>query len=200
MNDPRAIDGVLVQWGDRLFYDGNRRVPAGQGGPRSGGALRERAAAIRQRIEATAVRRAPQVMVKVTGGGRGMAAIAAHLRYLDQYTASRRPVDGSPPIDFCLLTVPSRLRLNLVQIGHHARIGRFTIVLQSNGRLCGSNPPRLRERAVVPATGRQFLESQQDEAVALQACHPHVIKYWQRKRRRASLEQHRDDHQLFAVT
>ena len=84
MNDPKAIDGVLVQWGDRLFYDVNRRVPAGQGGTRSGGALHERAAAIRQRIEATAVRRAPQVMVKVTGGGRGMAAIAAHFRYISK--------------------------------------------------------------------------------------------------------------------
>ena len=84
MNDPRAIDGVLVQWGDRLFYAGNRRVPVQPGGPRSGSGLRERAAAIRQRIEATAVRRAPQVMVKVTGGGRGMAAIAAHLRYISK--------------------------------------------------------------------------------------------------------------------
>ena len=36
---------------------------------------------IRSRIEAT-VRRAPQVMVKVTGGGRGMRAIAAHFRYI----------------------------------------------------------------------------------------------------------------------
>jgi hypothetical protein len=39
----------------------------------------QRAAVIRSRIEAT-VRRAPQVMVKVTGGGRGTAAVAAHLR------------------------------------------------------------------------------------------------------------------------
>jgi Relaxase/Mobilisation nuclease domain len=30
------------------------------------------------------VRRAPQVMVKVTGGGRGMKAIAAHLRYISK--------------------------------------------------------------------------------------------------------------------
>jgi hypothetical protein len=30
------------------------------------------------------VRRAPQVMVKVTGGGRGMRAIAAHLRYISK--------------------------------------------------------------------------------------------------------------------
>jgi hypothetical protein len=43
----------------------------------------QRAAAIRGRIAAT-VRRAPQVMVKVTGGGRGMVAIAAHLRYISK--------------------------------------------------------------------------------------------------------------------
>ena len=36
----------------------------------------------RARLEATVLRRAPQVMVKVTGGGRGMAAVAAHFRYI----------------------------------------------------------------------------------------------------------------------
>ncbi len=45
---------------------------------------RQRAAASGQRIEATVVRRAPQVMVKVTGGGRGMKAIAAHFRYISK--------------------------------------------------------------------------------------------------------------------
>ena len=30
------------------------------------------------------MRRAPQVMVKVTGGGRGMKAIAAHFRYISK--------------------------------------------------------------------------------------------------------------------
>ncbi|MDP1535327.1 MAG: conjugal transfer protein TraS, partial [Rubrivivax sp.] len=45
---------------------------------------RRKAAVIRRRIEATVSRRAPQVMVKVTGGGRGMAAIAAHLRYISK--------------------------------------------------------------------------------------------------------------------
>ncbi|OGA73871.1 conjugal transfer protein TraS [Hydrogenophaga sp.] len=78
------IDGVLVQWGDRLFYPGNRIVKV-QPQPRlDSGSIRQRAAAIRQRIEATVVRRAPQVMVKVTGGGRGMQAIAAHFRYISK--------------------------------------------------------------------------------------------------------------------
>lgn len=75
-----STDGILIQWGDRLFYPSNRLVKSHT--PRlnlPGG----RAAEIRSRIEAT-VRRAPQVMVKGTGGGRGMAAIAAHLRYISR--------------------------------------------------------------------------------------------------------------------
>jgi hypothetical protein len=77
------IDGVLIQWGDRLFYPGNRIIKAQS--PRLGAlGARQRAAAIRARIEATVLRRAPQVMVKVTGGGRGMRAIAAHFRYISK--------------------------------------------------------------------------------------------------------------------
>ena len=84
MSQPSNIDGVLIQWGDRLFYPGNRIVRT-QAQPRlSGLAARQRAAAIRERIEATVVHRAPQVMVKVTGGGRGMKAITAHLRYISR--------------------------------------------------------------------------------------------------------------------
>jgi hypothetical protein len=78
------IDGVLITWGDRLFYPGNRIVKAKQQPKLNGDSARKRAAAIRERIEATVVRRAPQVMVKVTGGGRGMRAIAAHLRYISK--------------------------------------------------------------------------------------------------------------------
>ena len=51
----------------------------------------QRAAVIRDRIRATVVKRAPQVMVKVTGGGRGMAAIAAHFRYIAK--------GGRPPFE-----------------------------------------------------------------------------------------------------
>jgi hypothetical protein len=83
MAQPPNIDGILITWGDRLFYPGNR-VKASPPPRLSGNAARLRAAAIRRRIEATVVRRAPQVMVKVTGGGRGMKAIAAHLRYISK--------------------------------------------------------------------------------------------------------------------
>jgi hypothetical protein len=84
MAQPPNIDGVLITWGDRLFYPGNRLVKVKPQPRLSGDAARQRAAAIRKRIEATVVRRAPQVMVKVTGGGRGMKAIAAHFRYISK--------------------------------------------------------------------------------------------------------------------
>lgn len=84
MAQPPNIDGILITWGDRLFYPGNRGVKVKPQPRLSGDAARLRAAAIRKRIEATVVRRAPQVMVKVTGGGRGMKAIAAHFRYISK--------------------------------------------------------------------------------------------------------------------
>jgi hypothetical protein len=84
MSDPSSIDGVLVEWGDRLFYPGNRIVKVAPQPKLPAHLLRQRANAIRARIEATVVRRAPQVMVKVTGGGRGMKAIAAHFKYISK--------------------------------------------------------------------------------------------------------------------
>jgi hypothetical protein len=84
MTQAPNIDGILITWGDRLVYPGNRAVRTRPQHRLSGDAARQRAAAIRKRIEATVVRRAPQVMVKVTGGCRGMMAIAAHFRYISK--------------------------------------------------------------------------------------------------------------------
>jgi len=85
-NAPHApdLDGILITWGDRLFYPGNRIVQVRPQPKLGASGAHQRANAIRQRIEATVVRRAPQVMVKVTGGGRSMAAIAAHFRYISK--------------------------------------------------------------------------------------------------------------------
>jgi hypothetical protein len=83
MTRPPSIDGVLVQWGDRLFYPDNRIVRT-RPQPRLQDRAAHRAAELRARIAAAVLRRAPQVMVKVTGGGRGMKAISAHLRYISK--------------------------------------------------------------------------------------------------------------------
>ena len=79
-----SLDGILITWGDRLFYPGNRIVQVRPQPKLGASGAHQRANAIRQRIEATVVRRAPQVMVKVTGGGRSMAAITAHFRYISK--------------------------------------------------------------------------------------------------------------------
>jgi hypothetical protein len=80
MSTNAHLEGVLIEWGERLFYPPNRIVKSHT--PRLH-PTPDRAATVRGRIEAT-VRRAPQVMVKVTGGGRGMGAIAAHFRYISR--------------------------------------------------------------------------------------------------------------------
>lgn len=82
MTPGQRVDGVLVQWGERLFYPGNRMVKSPPA-PRLDALTHRKAGVIRRRIESV-VRRAPQVMVKVTGGGRGMGAIAAHFRYISK--------------------------------------------------------------------------------------------------------------------
>jgi hypothetical protein len=97
MSQAPNIDGVLITWGDRLFYPGNRVVKVKPQPNLSGDAARLRAAAIRKRIAATVVRRAPQVMVKVTGGGRGMKAIAAHFRYISKN--GRLQIELDPGVD-----------------------------------------------------------------------------------------------------
>ena len=79
-----TVDGVLVEWGSRLFYPANRIVKS-KPLPRLDTFTGRSAVVIRQRIRATVSRRAPQVMVKVTGGGRGMGAICAHLRYISKH-------------------------------------------------------------------------------------------------------------------
>lgn len=84
-----STDAALLHWGERLFHPGNRRVT--NEAPRLRGTSAQRAAALRQRIAALVQRRAPQVMVKVTGGGRGMRAITAHFQYISKH--GRLPIE-----------------------------------------------------------------------------------------------------------
>ncbi|NGM80165.1 relaxase/mobilization nuclease domain-containing protein [Burkholderia multivorans] len=76
-------DGLLLQWGDRLFYEPVHARKA----PRASGAARiSRPAALRAQIART-VQRVPEVMVKITnrqGAQNGMGAIRAHLDYISR--------------------------------------------------------------------------------------------------------------------
>ncbi|HEB3530056.1 TPA: relaxase/mobilization nuclease domain-containing protein [Burkholderia cenocepacia] len=76
-------DGLLLQWGDRLFYEPVRARKA----PRTRSAARiGRPAALRAQIART-IQRVPEVMVKITnrkGARNGMGAIRAHLDYISR--------------------------------------------------------------------------------------------------------------------
>lgn len=164
MSDPRAVDGILVQWGDRLFYPGNRRVPISP--DRGGASPRDRAAVIRQRIE-RAVARAPQVMVKVTGGGRGMAAIAAHLRYISKN--GRIPMeddqDNQREGKEAMLDVAEQWRLGGSRIPEKSeRREAFTIMLSM---------PRGTDPLIVQRAAREFAQSELADHRYVMVLHDH---------------------------
>jgi len=74
----RDADAELQKWGRMLFAlakPGPRHPSRGVRVPTSDAVRRE---------ARLVVKRAPQVMVKVTGGGRGMAVIRAHMNYIDR--------------------------------------------------------------------------------------------------------------------
>jgi hypothetical protein len=91
------VDGLLVEWGTRLFYEavrpkkgpaplklpkaGRQAAAGGSAGART--ALPPSAEQIRQKLRST-VSRSPEVMVKITGGGKGMMHIGKHLEYISR--------------------------------------------------------------------------------------------------------------------
>ena len=80
----KKINGRLVEEEDSLFYHRRGKVYGQPERPWRFLWRRYRGAAdVRARLQAV-VRRAPEVMVKVTGGGRGMASIKAHMLYISR--------------------------------------------------------------------------------------------------------------------
>jgi hypothetical protein len=77
------IDAMLLNWGDRLFQEPLRHA----GAPRLSRAdIRDDAARMRAQLART-LRRAPEVMVKITNkapSAEGMGAVRRHLRYISR--------------------------------------------------------------------------------------------------------------------
>lgn len=80
----RYVDSVLLNWGDRLFYEPLHRIRA----PRpSRVAWSGSPAQLRAQITRT-IRTVPEVMIKITnrpGGKKGMKSIQGHLRYISRH-------------------------------------------------------------------------------------------------------------------
>lgn len=79
-------DGMLQEWGTRLFY-GRIKGKGGDDGSSLAKAMLAfpvTPASIRSQIRAVVSPGGKQVMVKITGGGKGMLAIQAHMRYISR--------------------------------------------------------------------------------------------------------------------
>ncbi|CAN0639454.1 type IV secretion system T-DNA border endonuclease VirD2 [Burkholderia cepacia] len=94
MTQPKIyVNGILRTWGDELFGDDTHVVRPRKAATGVTLAPRRRSpskrtrptgvARIRQTLVAT-TRKAPEVVVKISGGGRGMRAIRAHLDYISR--------------------------------------------------------------------------------------------------------------------
>lgn len=87
------IDGVLKEWGDRLYYTkpkgraaqatvcGHKPKKSATATGTGGGG--KSPASIRRSLALT-IKKAPEVMVKVTGGGKCMSKIKAHFDYISR--------------------------------------------------------------------------------------------------------------------
>lgn len=90
MNGDRVVDGVLEHWGDKLFRrrrGGEADEPSGPGGRRRSGASGGRsmsAKQVRAGVRSVIRSSSQQVVVKITGGGKGFKAMVAHLRYISR--------------------------------------------------------------------------------------------------------------------
>ena len=73
-------DAMLQEWGTRLFYGMPKKAKKTPGAA----VVLMSASSVRQQVRAAVHPNAKQVMVKITGGGAGMKAIAAHLRYISR--------------------------------------------------------------------------------------------------------------------
>ena len=84
-----TIDGVLKDWGERLFYPqtkgriSKRTITRSTLSSAPKRARMTGSARIREKLS-LASRNAPEVMVKISGGGKGMRQVKAHLDYISR--------------------------------------------------------------------------------------------------------------------
>jgi hypothetical protein len=79
----KHIDGIILRWGDRhdsQLKPGRIRQPAKTGIPRP----KRKPPQVKRALTSLAKKK-PQVMVKVTGGGRSMQTIRAHFKYIQKH-------------------------------------------------------------------------------------------------------------------
>lgn len=82
----QVVDGVLKEWGERLFYEpvkGKKGRNVRGGLVRSSAPSKPNSGGVKERLART-IGKAPEVMVKISGGGKNMGQIKAHLDYISR--------------------------------------------------------------------------------------------------------------------
>jgi len=78
-----SVEGALGFWGERLFGHNVYRYRPGPGGGHGSSSSLALGEAVRAKLRSL-LGGAPEVMVRVTGGGRGMGPIKAHMSYISR--------------------------------------------------------------------------------------------------------------------
>ena len=167
MSTPSTVEAALVELGERLFYPANRIVRPSKTPRLTALSFGPRAAAVRARLEATVLRRAPQVMVRVTGGGRGMGAIAAHFRYIAK--AGRLPLEDDRGVvregKDALRALTDQWRYGGAEIGETSpRREAFNVILSM---------PRGTDPLIVQRAAREFAKAEFADHRYVMVLHDH---------------------------
>ena len=167
MSTPSTVEAALVELGERLFYPANRIVRPSKTPRLTALSFGPRAAAVRARLEATVLRPAPQVMVRVTGGGRGMGAIAAHFRYIAK--AGRLPLEDDRGVvregKDALRALTDQWRYGGAEIGETSpRREAFNVILSM---------PRGTDPLIVQRAAREFAKAEFADHRYVMVLHDH---------------------------
>ncbi|RYZ91436.1 MAG: hypothetical protein EOP04_00275 [Proteobacteria bacterium] len=84
----KIIDGILKDWGERNFYSPlkgkkGRNIRSGGSTQKATSAPKASGPATREKLSRTA-KKTPEVMVKISGGGKNMKHIKAHMDYMSR--------------------------------------------------------------------------------------------------------------------
>lgn len=85
-----TVDGVLKEWGERLFYKLPKRgrqcvtITGARVIRRQSDAVALRGPSVVKATIRSAAKKAPEVMVKISGSGKGMRQVRAHLDYISR--------------------------------------------------------------------------------------------------------------------
>lgn len=83
-----VIDGIIKDWGERLYYSPvkgskGRNIRSGGSTKAATSAPKPSGPATREKVARTA-KKSPEVMVKISGGGKNMKHIKAHMDYISR--------------------------------------------------------------------------------------------------------------------